>query len=140
MSLETRDACDCYFTPRSTAADVATVPTGAVHPLTGPVLVKGAHPGDLLEIEFREIAPQAYAFSGIIPGLGYLRDVMTTPFLVHWTIADGWATSPELPRVRIPGAPFMGVSGVAPSHAQVDAWTRREAELIARGGMALPPD
>ena len=65
---------------------------------------------------------------------------MTTPFLVHWNIADGWATSPQLPRVRIPGAPFMGVSGVAPSRAQVEAWTRREADVAARGGMALPPD
>ncbi len=34
----------------------------------------------------------------------------------------------------------MGVSGVAPSRAQVDAWARREAEVAARGGMALPPD
>ena len=34
----------------------------------------------------------------------------------------------------------MGVSGVAPSHTQLDAWTRREAELAARGGVALPPD
>jgi formamidase len=104
------------------------------------VAVKGARPGDLLEIEFREIVPQPWAFSAIIPGLGYLRDVMTTPFLVHWTIADGWATSPQILRVRIPGASFMGVSGVAPSRAQVEAWTRREADVAARGGMALPPD
>ena len=34
----------------------------------------------------------------------------------------------------------MGVSGVAPSRAQVEAWTRREADVAARGGMALPPD
>ena len=34
----------------------------------------------------------------------------------------------------------MGVSGVAPSHAQLEAWTQREAELAARGGVALPPD
>jgi formamidase len=140
VTLETRDACDGHLTPRSTVADLATLPTGAIHPLTGPVFVKGARPGDLLEIEFREIAPQPWAFSAIIPGLGYLRDIMATPFLVHWTIADGWATSPQLPRVRIPGAPFMGVSGVAPSRAQVEAWTRREADVAARGGMALPPD
>jgi formamidase len=140
VTLETRDACDGHLTPRSTAADLATIPGGAIHPLTGPVLVKGARPGDLLEIEFREIAPQTWAFSGIIPGLGYLRDIMTTPFLVHWTIADGWATSPQLPRIRVPGAPFMGVSGVAPSRAQVEAWTRREAEVATRGGMALAPD
>jgi formamidase len=140
VTLETRDACDGHLRARSTVADLATVPVGAIHPLTGPVAVKGARPGDLLEIEFREIVPQPWAFSGIIPGLGYLRDVMTTPYLVHWSIADGWATSPQLPRVRIPGAPFMGVSGVAPSRDQVAAWTRREADAAARGGMALPPD
>ncbi len=140
VALETRDACDGHLTSRSTVADLATLPAGAIHPLTGPVSVKGARPGDLLEVEFREITPQPWGFSAIIPGLGYLRDLMTTPFLVHWTIGDGWATSPELPRVRIPGASFMGVSGVAPSRTQVEAWARREADCAARGGMALPPD
>jgi formamidase len=140
VALETRDACDGYLGPSSTVADLAGVPFGAVHPLTGPVLVKGARPGDLLEIEFVEITPQRWGFSSILPDMGYLRDVMTTPYLVHWTIADGWATSPQIPKVRLPGAPFMGVSGVAPSAAQLEAWTRREAETAARGGLALPPD
>ena len=75
-----------------------------------------------------DIVPERWAFSAIMPGLGFLRDVMTTPFLVHWTLADGWATSEQLPGIRVPGAPFMGVSGVAPSRQQVEAWTRREAE------------
>lgn len=140
VALETRDACDGYLGPNSTVADLSGVPLGAVHPLTGPVLVKGARPGDLLEVEFLDIVPQRWGFSCILPGLGFLRDVMTTPFLVHWSIADGWATSRELPGVRIPAAPFMGVSGVAPSRQQLEAWTRREAELAARGGVALPPD
>jgi formamidase len=140
IALETRDATDGYLTPRSTEADFPSLQVGAIHPLTGPVLVKGARPGDLLEIEFVDIVPQPWAFTAIMPGLGFLRDVMTTPFLVHWSIADGWATSRQLPRVRIPGAPFMGVSGVAPSRQQVDAWTRREADLAARGGMIFPPD
>jgi formamidase len=113
---------------------------GGIHPLTGPVLVKGARPGDLLEVEFVDIVPQRWAFTAIMPGLGFLRDVMTTPFLVHWDIADGFATSRQLPRVRVPGGPFMGVSGVAPSGAQVEAWTRREAELLGRGGLVFPPD
>jgi formamidase len=65
---------------------------------------------------------------------------MTTPYLVHWSIADGWATSPQLPRVQIPGASFMGVSGVTPSRQQVEAWTKREADYASRGGMIFPPD
>jgi formamidase len=138
--LETRDAVDGDLGPDSTTADLARVRSGAIHPLTGPVFVAGAQPGDLLEVEFVDIVPSRWAFSAIIPGLGFLRDLMTTPFLVHWTLADGWATSPQVPGVRIPAAPFMGVSGVAPSHAQLDAWTRREAAVAAQGGFALPPD
>jgi len=140
VALETRDALDGHLNANSTEADFATVPLGAVHPLTGPVFVKGAMPGDLLEIEFVHIEPQPWAFTGIMPGLGFLRDVMTTPFLVHWQIANGWATSAQLPGVRIPGAPFMGVSGVAPSQAQVIEWTQREAAAAARGAFVLTPD
>ena len=140
VGLETRDAADGYLAPATGVADLAKFPAGAIHPLTGPVLVKGGRPGDLLEVEFLDIVPQRWGFSCILPGLGFLRDVMTTPFLAHWSIADGWATSREVPGVRIPGAPFMGVAGVAPSGQQLEAWTRREADLAARGGFALPPD
>ena len=81
-----------------------------------------------------DIQPQPYAFSVIFPGFGFLRDVFTDPFMVHWSIADGYATSEQIPGVRVPGASFMGVSGVAPSHAQLNEWTQREAELASRGG------
>jgi len=72
------------------------------------VFVKGARAGDVLEVEFLDILPEPYAFTAIVPGLGFLRDLFTTPFLVHWQIRDGWATSPRLPGVRIPAAPFIG--------------------------------
>jgi formamidase len=140
IALETRDALDGQITPATTVADFPSINAGAVHPLTGPVFVKGAEPGDMLEIEFTDIVAQPAAFSMIMPGLGFLRDVMTDPFLVHWRIGDGWATSAEIPQVRIPGAPFMGVSGVAPSAAKLTEWTAREQRVIERGGMALPPD
>jgi formamidase len=140
IALETLDALDGQITPATTVADFATLDAGAVHPLTGPVFVKGAMPGDVLEIEFTDIIAQPTAFSAIMPGLGFLRDVMTEPFLVHWDIKDGWAMSAQLPGVRIPGAPFMGVSAVAPSAAALAAWTAREQRVIDRGGFALPPE
>jgi len=138
--LETLDATDGALGPAATEADMATMDAGAIHPLTGPVFVKGAKPGDVLEVEFLDIVPQPTAFSAIIPGLGFLRDLYTTPYLVQWRISDGWATSPKLPKVRIPGASFMGVSVVAPSAAEVRAWTKREQDLLGRGGLVFPPD
>src|ERR1700733_12990338 len=115
IALETRDSMDGQITPATTIADFPSLEAGAIHPLPATLLVKGAEPGDMLEIEFADIIPQTTAFSVIMPGLGFLRDVMTEPFVVHWSMADGWATSAGIPGVRIPGAPFMGVSGVAPS-------------------------
>jgi formamidase len=138
--LETRDAVDGQITPTTTVADLARFEPGRIHPLTGPVFVNGAQPGDVLEIEYLDIAPQPTGFSSIMPGLGFLRDVMTEPFLVHWALADGWATSKQIPGVRVPGAPFMGISAVAPSAAKLAEWTAREERLVARGGIALPPD
>ena len=46
----------------------------------------------------------------------------------------------EIPGVRIPGAPFMGVSAVAPSAAKLVEWTAREQRVIDKGGLAFPPD
>src|SRR5713226_5852683 len=140
IALETRDALDGQITPGMAAAGLASIEAGAVHPLTGPVFVKGAEPGDIIEIEFTDIVAQPTAFSAIVPGLGFLRDVFAEPFLVHWRIRDGWATSEQIPGVRIPGAPFMGVSAVAPSAAKLAEWTARERRVADKGGMALPPD
>jgi len=44
VTLETRDAVDCYLTEDSTEADFATLAFGAIHLLMGPVWVKGATP------------------------------------------------------------------------------------------------
>jgi formamidase len=140
IGLETRDAVDGQITPETTVADFPKINRGRIHPLTGPVFVKGAEPGDLLEIEFLDIASQPRAFTSIFPGGGFLRDVMTEPFLAHWKIAGGWATSEQIPGVRIPGAPFMGISAVAPSAEKLVEWTERERRVRDRGGMAPPPD
>ena len=108
--IETRDSVDGQLPPDADESAFVSLQPGAIHPLTGPIFVKGAEPGDVLEVEFVDIVPQAHGFSVILPGSGFLRDLMTEPFLVHWTLRDGWATSEQIPGVRIPSAPFMGIS------------------------------
>ncbi len=140
VGLETRDAFDGFVTPATTAEDLRNANLGVVHPLTGPVYVKGAEPGDVLEVTLVAVDPQPFGFTVQVPGFGFLRDVFTEPSIVRWTIADGFATSDDLPGVRIPGAPFMGVIGLAPSHALLAEINRREADLAERGGAVLLPD
>jgi formamidase len=138
--LETRDASDCQIKPSMTVADLTNLDAKVAHPLTGPVYIKGARPGDLLEIAYLDILPQPHGWTRNRPGAGFLRDLFTEPYLAHWDITDGWATSPQIPGVRIPNGAFMGTAGIAPSRAQLEAWSRREAALVARGGIAFLPD
>jgi formamidase len=138
--LPTRDALDGQLTASSTSEDAGKVNLNVVHPLTGPVYINGAEPGDLLEVKILEVEPASFGFTCQIPGFGFLREVFNEPYLVRWRIADGFAESEDLPRVRIPGAPFPGTIGLAPSRSQLQSIARREKELADRGGVALPPD
>lgn len=138
--LETRDALDGQIGPTTTVEDLTSVEERLAHPLTGPIHVDGAGPGDILEIEFLDIVGEPHAWTAIFPGIGFLRDLYDDPFLVLWELDGVWAASAQLPGVRIPGAPFMGVSGVAPSHEQLREWTDRERALADRGGLVFQPD
>lgn len=140
VELQTRDAADGQIKPHMTTADLGALDAKAGHPLSGPVWVTGALPGDLLEIEFVSLVAQDYGWTRIRPGVGFLRDHFDTPFLAHWHMSDGFARSEQVPGVRIPDSTFMGTSGVAPSHQQLQAWAAREADFVARGGLALLPD
>ncbi len=140
VGIQTRDAFDGQFHADSTIADVLNCDLGLVHPLTGPVYVNGAEPGDLLEVDILEVVPEAAGFTCQVPGFGFLRDVFTEPHIVRWKLENNFATSDDLPGVRIPGAPFMGVIGTAPSHELLETINAREAALLERGGTVLLPD
>jgi formamidase len=137
--METRDAVDGQIGPRSTVKDVMAVDPMVIHPLTGPVAVDGAEPGDVLEVEIVDVAPGDFGYTLQSPGFGFLRSDFPDPFIVRWDIDAGFATSADIPGVRIPAAPFMGTIGVAPSRELVQEATRREREVAAEGGMADLP-
>ena len=140
LVLEMRDGFGGYVEPGMTSEELmAHADFNSVHAMTGPVWVQGAEPGDLLEVEYLDITTETIGFTAIATGMGFLRDLFTEPYLVHWNIDEGWATSPQIPGVRVPGAPFTGLAGVAPSHAQVLAWTARERDAVARGFSARLP-
>jgi formamidase len=103
------------------------------------VFVRGAEPGDVLEVDILDVEPDRYGYTVQVPGFGFLRDVFPDPFKVNWDIADGWATAPELPGVRIPGSPFMGTIGLTPGHELLVRTAAREQALLDRGGFVLPP-
>jgi formamidase len=139
LVLELRDGMDGQLSPSSSSDSLETIDLDANHPLTGPIEVRGAEPGDVLVVEIRRIEPDGFGTTAVIPGFGLLGDEFSRPFLVRWRIEDGVARSPELPGIAIRGRPFLGCVAVAPSTELLDRAARREAALAKRGGVVLGP-
>jgi formamidase len=138
--VETLDALDGQITSRSTVADASTWDLNRAHPLSGPIWIESAEPGDLLEVKLVDIVAGESGWTAELPGFGFLRDLFPEPFLVRWRLSGGYAESADLPKVRIAEAAFPGVMGVAPSLAQLERIVIRERATAERGGLALPPD
>ena len=99
------------------AVEAAVTERGpGVHPLTGPIWVNGAEPGDVLEVRilgFEFLHP--YGVTGFIPGSGTLPDEF--PYsrfkLFRFDLARG--VTEFSPGVTLRLAPFFGSIGVAPN-------------------------
>jgi formamidase len=141
---ETRDAFDGQLNRESTAEDVGNLDLSGVHPLTGPVFVKGAEPGDLLEVKLIAVEAdpwEQWGYTVEVPGFGFLREEFPDPYIVHWRLhGNEYAESEQLPGVRIRCNPHPGVLGLAPSVELRQRATEREGALAERGGFALLPD
>lgn len=137
VTLELRDGMDGQVPPGTTARTLRLDP-GLGHPLTGPIAVAGAEPGDWLEIDILEIRPRGDGYTVVLPGYAALPTRGVEELVVHWTIRDGVARSDELPGIAVRGSPFVGTLGVAPSHEQLARIRDREQALADERGLALP--
>ena len=85
IQLLCRDALDIGEATRTlTHEGTLTLDLSGVHPLTGPVDVAGAEPGDILEVEVLDVSPLVdFGYAAITPGLGMfgsLRPDVLAPF------------------------------------------------------------
>jgi formamidase len=142
VSFRTYEGSDGQITRETRSPEFMEIDTDLIHALTGPFFVEGAEPGDLLRIEVLEIEPNDWGVTVVWPGSGFgmLAEDFSEPFIVQWRIGDNCARSDDLPGVAIPGAPFLGIMGVAPSHERLAAIAAREAQLAAAGFSVLSPD
>lgn len=112
--FDTRDAADYFYKRSSTHADVLARGPFRGHPLTGPVRVRGAEPGDVLTVEVLAMRPALdFGWTAIRPTRGLLPESdFGTPFLQIWDVSDGKYARMDT-RVAVPLAPFPGVMGTA---------------------------
>jgi acetamidase/formamidase len=112
VSLALRDGSNGQITPKTTPQDLQGLNFGLMDPLTGPIFVEGAEPGDALSIEILDIQLGDWGWSGILPDFGLLADRYPGPFLKMW---DTSADEIEIGNGhRFDLQPMIGVIGVAP--------------------------
>lgn len=99
--------------PGMSLDELAGIDRGRVHALTGPVFIRGAQPGDVLEIEILNLTHHGWGYSTVVPGLGFLKERFSLPFLFHWDLLPRETRS--LTPAIVPLRPFCGVMGVAPA-------------------------
>ena len=114
IEFECLDASGGQLTRASTVADVSTLDFGRINPVTGPVYIDGAEPGDAVKITIGAFAPSGFGWTANIPGFGLLADQFPEPALHLWTY-DRLAMGPAAysPMGRVPLKPFAGTIGLA---------------------------
>ena len=109
--------------PSSTLADVTALDFGRINPVSGPIYVEGAEPGDAIKVTIDSFAPQLHGGRGFgwtanIPGFGLLADQFTDPALHIWSYDAGqMAPAAWGKEGRVPLKPFAGTIGNALAEA-----------------------
>ena len=116
VTLETKEASGGQLSRTATLSDLVQLDFGRTNPVTGPVYVDGAMPGDVLKITLLDFRPSGWGWTANIPGFGLLADQFPDPALHIWNY-DAQGVTPALfgPGGRVPLKPFCGTIGVAPA-------------------------
>ncbi|RWO83246.1 MAG: acetamidase [Mesorhizobium sp.] len=116
IEFQCLDSSGGQLTLDSTVDDVALLDFAKVNPVTGPIYVDGAEPGDALKITIEMFKPSGFGWTANIPGFGLLADDFPEPALNIWTY-DAASLEPALfgKHARVPLKPFAGTIGNAPA-------------------------
>jgi acetamidase/formamidase len=95
-----------------------------INPVTGPLYIDGAEPGDALEVEILDIELPDRGVINTLPGFGGLEPSIgdlgspSDPETVFCDINDGTVTYPreETPNIHFPVHPQVGTIGTAEKH------------------------
>jgi acetamidase/formamidase len=113
VHFECQDSSGAQVHPGMTLEGYLGINRDKIHALTGPVAVRGAEPGDVLEVQVQEVRHKGWGWSSVVPGLGFLKQRFNEPFLFLWEL-DGEVSRSLAPAV-VPLRPFCGIMGVAPA-------------------------
>lgn len=116
------ETCDC-FADQIQSEDVvfSQLDWERINPATGPVFVKGAEPGDILQVKIVDIKLADHGVMVTGPGLGSMGKIFTENEIKIIPIRDGQAVFDK--DLCLPVKPMIGVIGTAPADEPVPCGT-----------------
>ncbi|MBC7941296.1 MAG: acetamidase/formamidase family protein [Chitinophagaceae bacterium] len=116
VEFEVFEASGGQLSPTSGVNDIARLDFGRINPVTGPVFIDGAEPGDVLQVTLLSFRPSGWGWTANIPGFGLLADQFADPALHLWKYdPDSLAPAFFGAHGKVPLKPFTGTIGVAPA-------------------------
>jgi acetamidase/formamidase len=113
VTFEVNEVSSWQLSPSSKTEDLQRLDWGKLYPLSGPVYVEGAAPGDALSVLVEKVEPADWGWTTISPPLGLLPEFQEA-FLWIWSGLAGKTSARFKAGISVPLAPFCGVMGVAP--------------------------
>jgi acetamidase/formamidase len=100
-------------TPKWTDEMLANIDSAPIHALVGSVYVKGAKPGDALQVEILNLKHKGWGWSGHLQHFGLLQEDFDFAYIHHWKL-EGDRCLFGVSDIELPFEPFCGCMGVAP--------------------------
>ena len=115
----TEEASDGQFNLNSTLEALDSLDFEPIHPLTGPVYVEDAQPGDVLKITLHKIELGDWGWNAILPGFGFLVDDIDGKYLKLYELGKDKTSVTFKDDIKLQLNPFPGVMGVAPDTTEL---------------------
>ncbi len=113
LVLELQDASGNRVQKNSTADLIPSLLPENANPLTGPVMVEGAQPGDTLVVDLLDYSISTWGWTAIFPEFGLLSEDFPDPYLhISEYNAQEIIFTDD---IILPTRPFAGTIGVAPA-------------------------
>lgn len=100
------------LTKASKAEELNNLDFNTINPVSGPIYIKGAEPGDTLEVDILDFHALEWGWTGCIPGFGLLTEEFPEPLLKTYDLTHQNKTE-FLPGIELFKKPFPGTIGVA---------------------------
>ena len=123
----TEDASDEQFKMNSGIEDLRKLDFEPIHPLTGPVFVENAVPGDVIKVTLHDIEVGDWGWNAIFPGFSFVADSIKGEYLRIYDLKNNKTTVNFNDSIELELKPFPGVMGGAPATPELLSTIPRRA-------------